>query len=312
MKPHRPFRFGYAAGGVASGAEWRDLARSAEASGFSTLLLADHYVSTFPPLTALMAAAAATTTLRVGSSVFDNDFRHPALLAKEAATLDLLSDGRFEFGIGAGWHAAEYRMINLGFDPAAVRVERLGEAVQVVKQFFTRETVNFTGKYYTVTDLPATPKPRQQPHPPIFIGGGGKQLLSIAAREADIVGIHIKVNADGTGDFAQQAAAGIAQKLAWVREAAGERFDQIELNVLVRGGITEHPEEAATAYARQRGWDVPPEQLLDSLHVLYGSVDQVVERLLQWREAYGISNILVATEQDPEAFAPVISRLAGT
>jgi probable F420-dependent oxidoreductase len=311
MKPVRPFRFGITAGGVASGTEWRDLARRAEASGFSTLFIADHYVNNFAPLSALMAAAAATTTLRVGSSVFDNDFRHPALLAKEVATLDLLSDGRFECGMGAGWLEAEYRMINLGFDPASVRVARLGEAIQIVKQFFTQETVNFSGEYYTVTDLPATPKPTQQPHPPIFIGGGGKRVLSLAAREADIIGVHIKVNADGTGDFAQQTAEGIHQKLDWIREAAGDRFDQIELNVLVRAAITDHPEEAAAAYAQRRNWNVSPQQMLDTLNVLYGSVDQVVERLQKWRETYGISYILIASEQDPETLAPVISQLAG-
>src|SRR5207253_8591244 len=177
-----------------------ELVRRSEDLGYATFLLADHYVNEFPPIAALMAAADAERTIRIGSLVFDNDFRHPALLAKEVATLDLLSGGRFELGIGAGWHRPEYEQIGLPFEAAGVSISRLEEAIQIIKSFFSDESVTFSGNHYKINDLKGFPKPAQRPHPPFFIGGGGKRLLSLAAREADIVGIHLKVNADGTVD----------------------------------------------------------------------------------------------------------------
>src|SRR6266568_8001917 len=196
MSKMRPFRFGVITESAPSREHWTTLVRRAEELGYATFLLADHYVNEFPPLVALMAAADATKTLRVGSFVFDNDFRHPALLAKEIATLDLLSGGRFELGIGAGWHRPEYEQTGLPFESAGVRISRLEEALRIIKGFLTEETVTFAGSHYTVTGLKAFPKPLQRPHPPIFIGGGGKRLLALAGREADIVGLHRKVNDD--------------------------------------------------------------------------------------------------------------------
>src|SRR6266571_8677309 len=193
MTQQRPFRFGVVAESAPSREQWVDKARKVEQFGYATFLVADHFVNEFPPITALMAAADATNKLRVGSFVFDNDFRHPALLAKEAATLDLLSGGRFELGIGAGWHRPEYEQIGLPFESAGIRISRLEEALSIIKQFFTKETVTFAGNHYTVTNLQALPKPLQRPHPPIFMGGGGKRLLSLAGREADIIGLHLKV-----------------------------------------------------------------------------------------------------------------------
>ena len=171
----RPYRFGVATEGAPSREKWAAKARKAEELGYSTFLVPDHFVNEFLPMVALMSAADATSTLRLGSFVFDNDFRHPALLAKEAATLDLLSGGRLELGIGAGWHRPEYDQVGLSFDSAGVRISRLQEALQIIKAFFVEESVTFTGKYYTVTDLKGTPKPVQHPHPPFFMGGGGKK-----------------------------------------------------------------------------------------------------------------------------------------
>src|SRR5215467_14508965 len=173
MAKARPFRFGTAAWGATSREAWIEEVRKAEDLGYATFLLADHYVNEFPPIAALMAAADAAKTMRVGSFVFDNDFRHPALLAKEVATLDLLSGGRFEFGIGAGWNLPEYEQVGLPFDSAGVRISRLEEALSIIKQFFTQESVTFSGTHYRVTDLYATPKPVQRPYPPLFMGGGG-------------------------------------------------------------------------------------------------------------------------------------------
>src|SRR6266567_3642759 len=233
MSKMRPFRFGVITESAPSREHWATLVRKAEDLGYATFLLADHFVNEFPPLVALMAAADATKTLRVGSFVFDNDFRHPALLAKEIATLDLLSGGRFELGIGAGWHRPEYEQTGLPFDRAGVRINRLQEALSIIKQFFTQESVTFAGNHYTLTDLKAFPKPLQRPYPPILMGGGGKRLLTLAGQEADIIGLHLKVNDDGTVDASERTEAALAQKVEWVRQAAGERLATVELNILI-------------------------------------------------------------------------------
>ncbi len=313
MTKARPFRFGVAAESAPSREQWITLVHRAEELGYDTFLLADHYVNEFPPIAALMATADASSKLRVGSYVFDNDFRHPALLAKEIATLDLLSGGRFELGIGAGWHREEYDQVGLPFESAGVRISHLEEALHIIKQFFMEETVNFTGKYYTVNGLKAFPKAVQRPHPPIFIGGGGKRLLSIAGREADIVGLHLKVNDDGTVDAWERSEEGIAQKVEWVRQAAGERFEALEFNFLMRTVIiTEDRQQAAEEYVRERGSSgMTVEQLLASPYVLIGSVEQLVERLQRLREVFGVSYFVVGDEH-MEVFAEVVGRLTGT
>ncbi|MEO5953821.1 MAG: TIGR03621 family F420-dependent LLM class oxidoreductase, partial [Chloroflexia bacterium] len=192
MANKRLFRFGVVSASTESRKDWVELARKAEDLGYSTFLLPDHFVNPLAAVPALSVAAAATTTLRVGSFVFDNDFRHPAMLAKEAATLDLLSDGRFEIGIGAGWHGPEYEQTGIPFDPPGVRVGRLEEAVAIIKKFFTGEPVTFAGNHYTINGLVGLPTSVQRPHPPIFLAGGGKRVLSLAGREADIVGLHLR------------------------------------------------------------------------------------------------------------------------
>jgi len=312
MSKTRPFRFGVATESAPSYEQWSTLVRRAEELGYATFLLADHFVNEFPPIAALMAAADATSTLRVGSFVFDNDFRHPALLAKEVATLDLLSGGRFELGIGAGWHRPEYEQVGLPFESAGIRISRLEEALDIIKQFFTEEAVTFAGKHYTVTDLKAFPKPVQRPHPPIFIGGGGKRLLSIAGREADIIGLHVKVNDDGTVDAWERSEAAIAQKVEWVRQAAGERFPSLELNFLISAIIiTEDRQQAAEQYIRERGRPgQTAEHLLTNPYFLIGSIEQIAEQLQRLRELFGISYFVVDSEY-MELFAPVVGHLAG-
>lgn len=315
---HHPFRFGVGIAGVGmpciqSRAAWADFARQTEDLGYSTLLIADHFPNELPPIAAMMAAADATTRLRVGSFVFDNDFRHPALLAKECATVDLFSDGRLELGIGAGWLRDDYDAAGMPFDAPGVRVGRLEEAVTIIKAFFTEESVDFTGKHYTLTDLPAIPKPRQRPYPPLLIGGGGKRLLSLAAREANIVGFLTKVNYDGTIDASERTPEGMLQKVAWVREAAGERFDTLELNSLSRVVITDRRREAAEEYARERGWgDLSADEVLAMHNLLVGNIDQIVATIEEWRERYGVSYIVIAGDELVEPFAPVVARLAGT
>lgn len=314
MTEVRPFRFGAGMTGAGSRAEWVALARRIEELGYAVLLVPDHFDEPFLPAVALMAAADAAPTLRIGSFVYDNDFRHPALLAKEAAMLDLLSDGRLEFGIGGGWNRADYQQTGLPFESAGVRIERLAEAITIIRQFFTQEKTTFTGKYYHVTELEGTPNPVQQPHPPIFIGGGGKRVLTLAGQEADIVGLHFKVNADNTVDPDERLEAALARKVEWVRAAAGERFAWIELNLLLSGVIvTEQREQVAEERAqsmRANGSTITAEALLQSPYWLIGSIDEMVERLIQLRERLGISYV-VAREDAFEAFAPVVARLAG-
>ncbi len=311
MAQARPFRFGAAAWGATSREAWIKEVQRAEDLGYATFLLADHYVNEFPPIAALMAAADAAPTIRVGSYVFDNDFRHPAMLAKEVATLDLLSGGRFEFGIGAGWNLPEYEQAGLPFDSAGVRISRLEEALVIIKQFFTQDSVTFAGAHYRVTDLYAAPKPVQRPYPPLFMGGGGKRLLTLAGREADIIGLHLKVNADATVSPSERTEEALAQKVEWVRQAAGERFERIELNLLMRGVvIAENQQQAAEQHAQELGAGVTAEQLLASSYLLLGSLQQIEERLYYLRERYGASYFVVGTEY-MEALAPVVARLAG-
>lgn len=309
----RPFRFGVISEGAPSREEWIAKVRKVEELGYSTFLMPDHFVNEFLPMVALMSAADATSTLRVGSFVFDNDFRHPALLAKEAAVLDLLSGGRLELGIGAGWHRPEYDQVGLPFDPAGVRINRLEEALQIIKAFFTEESVTFSGKHYTVTDLKGTPKPVQRPYPPFFMGGGGKKMLSLAAREADIIGLHFKVNDDETVDASERSEAALALKVDWIRQAAGERFDTLELNLLVSAvKVTVNRRQAAEELIRQ--WQLAnteAEQLLQNPYLFIGSVDEITEQVQMLRERYSISYFVVYDEYTEE-FAPVVVRLAGT
>ena len=306
------FQFGMMIEGPASREQWTTLARKAEDLGYATLLLSDHLAASFPPISPLMAAADATRTLRIGSFVFDNDFRHPALLAREAATLDLLSGGRFELGIGAGWFQPEYEQIGLPFDRAGVRINRLGEAIDIIKQFFTEETVTFAGSHYSVTGLKAFPKPLQRPHPPLLMGGGGKKLLTLAGREADIIGLQIKLDDSGAFDTSEYTEAALAQKIGWIRQTAGERFANVELNLVVGSvSITQNPQLVAEQYIRETGLSaMTAEELVASPYMFAGSVEQLVEKVQRLREAFGISYFVVRTEY-LEAFAPVLARLVG-
>jgi len=313
MSGPRPFRFGAAPYATTSAAEYFDTARRIEALGYGTMQTADHFnLRWFEPGPALMAAALATSTLRVSCTVFDNDFRHPALLAKEAASVDVLSGGRFEFGIGAGWFKPEYDQTGIPFEPPAVRVSRLEEAVQVIKGLWGDDPLTFSGRHYTISGLAGTPRPVQRPHPPIYVGGGGKRLLSLAGREADIVGINMQATPDGrvTGGGSDNAT--IAQRIAWVHEAAGERFDQLELALLVFNAVVTDSRAARANAAEELAatLEITPEQVLSAPYYMIGSVDQMVEDLIELRQRHGISYISVFG-RDMEAFAPVVARLAG-
>jgi probable F420-dependent oxidoreductase len=307
--PQRPFRFGVLIHNWGSGREWSDKARRIEALGYRTFLISDHLKNQFAAMPAL-SLAAATTDLRVGTFVLANDFRHPVMLAKDVATLDYLSDGRFELGIGAGWSENDYRQLGIEFEPAPVRIERLTEALQVIKGFFAGTSLTFAGHHYHVSEVTGAPRPVQQPAPPILIGGGGKRILSLAAREADIVGLSVRTRPDGSGqDWMSATAAATEEKLEWIRHAAGDRFSTLELNVALYGvTLTDDRQAAAQQMAKQRP-GMSDDDILTSPHFLIGNVDEIVDALRQRRERYGIS-YLVVPEIFAEPLAPVVARLS--
>ena len=305
----RPFRFAVFAYDVVSARDWAEKARRAEALGYATLVMPDHLLNQLTPVPALAVAAAVTTTLRVGCIVFANDYRQPALLAKEVATLDLLSDGRFEMGLGAGWYRKEYEQAGMRFDPMGTRVARMEEALRIMRLLWAEGPVHFQGEHYAVAGLEGSPKPVQKPHPPLFIGGSGPRMLRLAGREADIAGILPRPLPRGGHDWLASTPEAQAQQITWVREGAGERFDRIELSaVAFRAVISERPGDVAARLAPHYG--ITPEQLLASPDFLIGNVDELVERLLERRERLGVSYIEI-DDRDAVGFAPVVARLAG-
>ena len=310
MSGQRPFRFGAGPGSPMSRTEWVTQARTVEDLGYATLLVADHFNRDWlAPLTALMAAADATRTMRIGTMVFANDYRHPVVLGKELATLDLLSEGRLEIAIGAGWVEPEYNQLGLRFDPPGTRIERLEEAVKILKGLFGETPVTFAGKHYAVTGVDGFPKPVQQPYPPLLIGGNGKRLLSLAAREANIIGLLMRTHGSQL-DMSTSTTTAMAQRLSWIREAAGERFNELEINTVVFNVVVTDDRQQAVEQVAQ-GWGTTPEVVRDSIHVLVGTVDQMCEDLERWREQLGISYIAVPGQANIMALAPVVARLAG-
>lgn len=320
MSNTHPFRFGVICERMQSAEEWMAKARFAESAGYSTFLIRDHFIrepfgDQFASMVALMAAAGATKTLRVGNLVLDNDYRHPVMLAKEAATLDLLSSGRFELGIGAGWLKAEYEQAGMSFDAAGVRVSRLREALHVLKGLFSEQPLTFSGSHYTISQLDSFPKPLQRPHPPLLIGAGSRRMLELAAQEANIVGILPRALPDGTisEEVTERLPATMEQKIAWVRQAAGERLSELELNMVITPVFTEQQrqKERTEQLIRERGWSgVAVEQALEMPSVFVGSADQMTEAMWRRRELYGFSYYVVS-DTHMEAFAPIVSLLAG-
>jgi probable F420-dependent oxidoreductase len=312
MAHDRKFRFGVQVSQGSSYADWRDKARKIEDLGYSTLFMPDHFGQELAPMPAIAMAAAHTTTLRIGSLVFDNDYKHPAILAKEAATIDLLSDGRIELGIGAGWMKTDYDALGLPYDPPAIRVDRFEEAVRVIKGCFAGEPFTMHGEQYRITDYASWPAPAQRPAPPILIGGGGKRVLSIAGREADIVGINPnlragEINADAARDSLQEQT---DRKVQWVRDAAGYRWDDVEIQMrFFVCKITDDRLGMAAALAPMFG--VEPEAALEAGAALVGSENEVIEQLQRRRAVWDLSYIVVGDDNVDE-FAPVVAKLAGT
>ena len=311
MTTHRPFRFGIQADGAASGADWAELARRAEGHGYSCLTMPDHFGDQLAPVPALMAAAAATTHLRVGALVFDNDYKHPVVLAKELATIDLLSGGRLEIGLGAGWMISDYEQSGMPYDTPGVRIDRFVEGLHVIRRAMEPGAFSFSGTHYTITDYDGHPKPVQA-RPPVLIGGGGKRVLGIAAREADIVGINPSMHAGRIGPeaIAGMSAESVDEKVAIVAAAAGDRMADIEMNI--RAFLVNVTSDGASARAAMASMVGVDQSMIDaSPFALIGPPEELVDRLLERRERWGFSYVIVGGG-DVEAFAPVVARLAGT
>jgi len=293
-------------------------ARKAEQSGFAGLVLPDHLVEQHAPIPVLATVAAATSRLRVLPFVLNSGLRHPAVLAQDLATLDVLSDGRLEIGIGAGWNKAEHDAIGLPFEPAPVRTARLAEAVAVLKGCFADMPFSYRGDFYTIDGHNGFPKPAQKPHPPLFIGGGGRRTLTLAAREADIVGLAPRIRPATHGmpppDPYSFTLAAAEEKVAWVREAAGDRFARLELNVYPSGGplvITNNAkplaQERADRLNQLTGADLTADDLLDSPHVFIGSLDALADKINALHAGLGIGSFMLG---DVDAALPLVERLA--
>lgn len=307
----RPFRFGVQANNAADGDGWRELAVRAEALGYDVLTMPDHFGDELAPVPALAAAAAATTRLRIGTLVFANDYKHPVVLAKELATLDVLSGGRLEIGLGAGWMRSDYDQAGLPYDSPGTRIARLEESLAVIRGAFGPAAFDFAGEHYRITGYNGMPKP-VQPRPPLLLGGGAKRMLALAAREADIVGINGSLHEGMIGSEAIQSmtAEAVDQKLQWVRDAAGDRFESIELNVRAfMVNITDDRDGAAEALASMLG--VEPSFIVESPFALIGTPAQMIDDLRARRERWGFSYVIVGTAE-LEGFAPVVAELAGT
>lgn len=290
-----------------SAAEWRAKARRIEELGYQVLLMPDHLSPQLAPVPALMAALDATTTLRAGSFVFANDYRNPVMLAKEIATLDVLSGGRVEFGLGAGWATRDYEMLGIPYDPPARRVDRLIEAARLIDRLFTEDTVDSGGAHYPVRGAKLRPRPLQRPRPPVMIGGGGPRMLAFAARHADIVALAPQVNADGQPKVADLTTGATERKIARLRTAAGTRFAALELNAIVfDAGVTDEPRTFLDAAATRMKAAIT--QVVDSPYFLYGALGDLRRQLLARRDRLGITYYAIP-EKVMEPFAPLAREL---
>jgi probable F420-dependent oxidoreductase len=312
----RPFTFLASFQGIVDGPALAEMARRAESIGYDALLVPDHLIAQLSPVPAMATIAAATTRLRIGTFVLNNDLRHPAVLAQDLASIDVLSGGRLDIAIGAGWRKEEYEAIGLAFDDGPTRVARLAESVAVLKGCFADGPFSFSGTHYTITDYDAQPTPVQRPHPPLMIGGGGRRILALAGREADVVGLAPRTIGVQRTDPRSITLAATAEKIGWAREAAGSRADDLVFNVYPSGGpvvVTDDARGEARARSDQlrerSGIELSIDEVLESPHVYIGSVDGFVEKFTMLRERLGISSFMVG---DIDEMAPVVERLAGT
>lgn len=305
-----PFRFGVQCNAAPTGRAWRERARHIEDLGYATAFTPDHFGDQWAPTIAMTIAAEATTSLKVGALVYDVDYRHPLVLAKEMATLDLASDGRVEFGIGAGWMRSDYDQAGITYDPPGVRIERMAEAVDICRGLWSGRPFSYTGRHFRLTDAVGTPNPGRAGGPPVLIGGGGRRVLSYAARNADIVGLNASLHEGTIGPEAARSALGerFAERRRWIEEAAGpERFRELELQLATL--MVQVTDNADALYEMMAGgFGLTPEEARTVPMVLAGSVNSIAEQLEHHRATYGVSYIVIH-EGEIDAFAPVVAKL---
>jgi probable F420-dependent oxidoreductase len=312
----RPFRFLADVHEIVDGPELAARARRAEQLGYHALVLPDHLIGQLSPAVTMATVAAATSSLRISAFVLNNDLRHPAVLAQDLASIDVLSGGRLDVAIGAGWNKPEYDAIGLPFDPTPVRQARLAESITVLKGLFAGSPFSFVGEHYTITDYAAEPATVQRPHPPFFIGGGGRRTLSLAGREADIVGLAPRIQRNGRLDAASLTLAATREKIDWVRAAAAERFESLEFNiypsawpVTVTDDLRGEARRVIDSLRSRTGMELTEDEVIDSPHLFIGSIDRLVEKFEQLRAELGIASILLG---EPGELTPVLERLGGS
>ena len=309
-----PFRFGVQFSKSVSGDDYREAVRRIEDLGYSTVFCPDHFDDQWAPTVALTVAAEATTELRVAALVYDVDYRHPVVLAKEIATLDLVSGGRVEFGIGAGWLLDDYDMAGIRFDKAGVRIDRMIEAIDIVQGLWSGEPVEFHGEHYVVQGLSGKPDPHQPGGPPLIIGGGGKRVLTAAARRADIVGLNASLHSGSVGPETALSALGerFLERRNWVEEAAGDRFPELELQMnTFMAAVTDSTSQADEMFEGMAPmFGLSPDQARTIPMVLAGTVNDVCDQLHHHRELYGAS-YWVIHEGEVDAMAPIVAKMSG-
>jgi len=316
MAQKKPFEFLVDMRDIGTGAAVAENARRAEAVGYHELVVPDHLIPQLGPISAMAWLAQATDKVRLAAFVFNNDLRHPAVLAQELASLDVLSGGRLDVAIGAGWNVPEYEAIGVPFDPTPVRQRRLVEAIAVIKGCFGEGPFSFRGEHYAITELDGQPKPVQKPHPPFMIGGGGRKTLELAGREAQIVSLAPRIRPDRKGDATSITVAATAEKIEWVRAAAGDRFDEITLNtypsqapVVVTDHARAEARKAVDAIKARSGTELSEDELLESPQVFIGSIAGLAEKLVGLRDQLGISSFMIGGMGPLD---PLVERLAGT
>jgi len=303
-------RFATQSGSASSGQEWIDRAKRLEALGYGTLAMPDHMIGgAWAAMPALAVAATATQKLRVGTLVIDNDFRNPTVFARECATLDVLTNGRSELGIGAGWLDRDYQSTGIPFDRGRVRVGRLAEAVTLLKRLFTEEQVTFAGEYYEVDRAECPPKPVQRPYPPFLIAGGGPDILALAGREANIVAI-VASGITGSGKLAPEKLTleTMREQISVVRDAAGARFGEIELSMFLDCIVTDDRERTIAEMAKQA--KAEPEVLRNSAYRGIGTLREIRDHIVRMRDAIGITYFCLRGP-DVESLGPVVGELTG-
>lgn len=321
--PLRKFRF--AAGGEGNKQEggarrFLQLARTAEELGFDSFVIPDHLGDQVGPIAALGALAVATENIRIGTAVLANGFRHPAVLAKDAATIDVLSKGRLELGIGAGWMKDEFDAAGIDYERPGERIEKLDEALTILDTLLRGRECTFHGKHYRIDGLKGSPRPRQGPRPPIAVGGGGPKMLALAAKHADIISVVPSTTSDGKLKLSGITMDKTRERIDWIREAAGDRFNEIELNwTITMIVITDDREQTAemALAALDRGF--PPnievdarltvEEILTSPYIAIGTFEEIADQVRNVRAATSMSYVGVFPTQ-MEAFAPVIPLLS--